>query len=265
MSERNVLDPGAKGVFDLYAAYYDLLYRDKDYAGETAYVARLLREQVPAAKRLLELGCGTGGHALELARLGFEVSGIDLSAEMVKRAQARRDAHPELAPRLAFARGDVRSHRDGQRHDAVISLFHVMSYQVGNEDLKDAFLTARAHLQPGGPFLFDAWWGPAVLSDRPRPVRKHVADERVEVQRRTRPVMRFDENVVDVHFEVDIRAHDGRSERVEELHRMRYLFGPELRLMLAQANLELQHAEAWMSGAELDDRSWYACFVARAV
>lgn len=253
------------GVFDLYAAYYDLLYRDKDYAAETAYVAGLLRDAAPGARRLLELGCGTGAHALELAKLGFEVSGIDLSAAMVQRAQARRQAEPELAPRVAFARGDVRSHRDGQRYDAVISLFHVMSYQVANEDLGDAFVTARTHLSPGGVFLFDAWWGPAVLSDRPRHVSKSVADERVEVLRRTRPVMQISDNVVDVHFEVDIRARDGRSERVEELHRMRYLFGPELRLMLADSGFELERAEAWMSGAPLDDRSWYACFLARAV
>ena len=253
------------GVFDLYAAYYDLLYRDKDYGAESAYVARLVRDVVPSARTVLELGCGTGGHALELAKLGFDVNGIDLSAAMVQRAQARRDSQPELAPRVAFTRGDVRSHRDGRRYDAVISLFHVMSYQVGNEDLNDAFVTARTHLAEGGAFVFDAWWGPAVLSDRPRQVSKHAADERVDVQRRTRPEMRFDENVVDVHFEVDIRAHDGRTEHVEELHRMRYLFGPELRLMLGAAGFELHSAQAWMSGAALDDRSWYACFVARAV
>lgn len=254
-----------QGAFDLYAAYYDLLYRDKDYATESAYVARLLREVAPRAGRLLELGCGTGAHALELAKLGFEVNGIDLSAQMIQRAQARRAAAPEHAAALAFGRGDVRSHRDGRRYDGVISLFHVMSYQVGNEDLNDAFITARTHLSPGGAFVFDAWWGPAVLSDRPRQVGKDVADERVTVQRRTRPVMRFDENVVDVHFEVDIQARDGRTEHVEELHRMRYLFGPELRLMLAESGFELVRAEAWMSGAPLDDRTWYACFLARAV
>jgi SAM-dependent methyltransferase len=253
------------GVFDLYAAYYDLLYRDKDYAAEAAYVARLLREATPQAGRLLELGCGTGGHAFELAKLGFEVDGIDLSEAMVARAQARREASPELVSRLVFQRGDVRSHRDGRRYDGVISLFHVMSYQVSNEDLSSAFVTARAHLAPGGAFLFDSWWGPAVLSDRPHRVTKQVADDRIEVLRQTTPMMRLQENVVDVQFDVGIRARDGRHEQVQELHRMRYLFGPELRLMLADAGFELQRAEAWMTGTELDDRSWYACFVARAV
>lgn len=253
-------------VFDLYAAYYDLLYRDKDYAAEATYVARLLRGVVPEAKTVLELGCGTGAHAVQLAQLGFEVHGIDLSAAMVERALARRAALPALAAGISFERGDVRSHRDGRIYDAVISLFHVISYQTGNEDLADALRTARVHLQPGGVFVFDVWYGPAVLSDRPRHVVKDVADERIVLRRETTPVMRLDDNGVDVHFEVQIRAHaDGRTQTVSELHRMRYLFLPELRLALEAAGFELQRAERWMSGEALDDRSWYACLVAVAV
>jgi SAM-dependent methyltransferase len=253
-------------VFDLYAAYYDLLYRDKDYAAETDYVAGLVRGLVPAATSVLELGCGTGGHALQLARLGFDVHGIDLSDTMVAQALARRNAAPELASRLHFARGDVRSHRSGRTFDAVLSLFHVISYQTTHDDLVDAFTTARVHLAPGGAFVFDVWYGPAVLSDRPRQVVKEVADERIEVRRETRPVMRFDDNVVDVHFDVQIRARqDGRTQTVSEVHAMRYLFLPELRALLAATGFALQRAERWMTGTALDDRSWYACLVARAV
>ncbi len=253
-------------VFDLYAAYYDLLYRDKDYAAEAGYVAALLRSVAPQAASLLELGCGTGGHAVEFAKLGFDVSGIDLSAPMVARAQARRAAEPALAPRLCFERGDVRSHRAGRRFDAVASLFHVISYQTTNEDLADAFMTARVHLDPGGAFVFDAWWGPAVLSDRPRHVVKEAADERIALRRETRPVLRFEDDVVDVHFDVQIRAlADGREQQVQECHSMRYLFGPEVRGLLAAAGFELQRAEQWMTGKALSDATWYACFVAKAV
>ena len=42
-------------VFDAYARYYDLLYRDKDYVGEAEYVAAHIRKQAPQAKRILEL------------------------------------------------------------------------------------------------------------------------------------------------------------------------------------------------------------------
>jgi predicted TPR repeat methyltransferase len=61
-------------VFDTYARYYDLLYRDKDYAGESEYVAAHIRKQAPQAKCILELGCGTGAHAEHLARMGYTVT-----------------------------------------------------------------------------------------------------------------------------------------------------------------------------------------------
>lgn len=248
---------GTNPPFDLYAAYYDLLYRDKDYAAEAAYVARWL----PAGtRRLLELGCGTGGHARPFAARGLQVHGVDLSAAMVERARARP------APGLSFAQGDVRDYRAGERFDAVVSLFHVMSYQTTNADLEAAFATARAHLAPGGVFVFDFWYGPAVLSDRPRHVVREVGDERIAVRRETVPVMRVNDNRVDVRFHVTISARDGSAERtVEEVHPMRYLFLPEIDLLLARAGFDRADARAWLRDDAPSDATWYACVAARAL
>jgi SAM-dependent methyltransferase len=249
-------------VFDLYAAYYDLLYRDKDYADEARWVAGLL----PAgARSLLELGCGTGGHAVAFARTGLQVHGIDLAPAMVEQARARAAALPELAGRLRFDAGDVRRVRTGERHDAVVSLFHVMSYQTGNADLADAFATARAHLRDGGGFVFDFWYGPAVLSDRPRLVSKEVGDTRIQVQRRTTPTVQVNANRVDVRFDIHVAARDGSGARdFVEVHPMRYLFLPEIDLLLQAAGFERTAARAWLRDVEPDDRSWYACVAARA-
>jgi SAM-dependent methyltransferase len=250
-------------AFDLYAACYDLLYGDKDYRTETDYVAGLLP---PGTRRLLELGGGTGGHAACFAERGIEVDAIDLSPQMIERAQQRRAALPAaLQQRLRFSQGDVRSHRAGARFDAVLSLFHVMSYQTTNADLRAAFATARAHLEPGGLFVFDFWYGPAVLSDRPRHVVKEVADARVQVRRTTTPAVDVNANRVDVRFDVDIRATaDGSARTVTELHPMRYLFLPEIDLLAADAGFERTAAHAWMTREAPDDRSWYAVVALRA-
>lgn len=252
--------------FDLYAAYYDLLYRDKDYASEARYVDGLVKAAVPSAGRLLELGCGTGGHAVELARLGYSVHGVDLSPAMVERAGQRRSASAALASQMSFEQGDVRSVRLDRRFDAVISLFHVISYQTTNADLAAAFATARTHLERGGVFVFDCWYGPAVLSDRPRQVDKRVGDEHIDVVRRTRPEMHVNLDCVDVHFDIAIasRLSDDRRE-VRETHRMRYLFLPELQHLLEQAGFGQVQAERWMTGEPLDETTWYACVRARAV
>ena len=244
-------------VFDSYSRYYDLLYRDKDYAGEAAYLVSHLRQHAPKAASVLELGCGTGAHAEHLARMGFTVHGVDQSESMLARAAARKSALPaETAARLSFGRGDARTVRTGAQYDAVISLFHVMSYQTGNADLQAAFATAAAHLRPGGLFLFDFWYGPAVLAQQPEVRVKRLADDRIDVTRIAEPVMHPNENVVDVNYTViiDDKATGG-SERVQETHRMRYLFLPELALLRGAAFQE-RATHAWMSAQAPGAQSW---------
>src|SRR4051812_18169384 len=110
-------------VFDAYAHYYELLYRDKDYAGEATYVAARLQRLAPSLSTILELGCGTGAHAAQLAAMGYAVHGVDQSRTMLAGAEARKAAAPpEVADLLSFRRGDIRSVRTGEHYDAVICL-----------------------------------------------------------------------------------------------------------------------------------------------
>ena len=52
-------------------------------------------------------------------------------------------------------------------YDVVVALFHVISYLPDNSDLEAAFARIREHMKPGGILIFDYWYGPAVLTDRP--------------------------------------------------------------------------------------------------
>ncbi len=247
-------------VFGAYSRYYNLLYRDKDYAGEAAYVSGLIEKYRPGAKSVLDLGCGTGRHDLLLAAKGYAVTGVDQSEEML--AVARTQAAPSPAP--SFLQGDVRTVRLGKRFDVVLSLFHVMSYQTANEDLAAACATAREHLNPGGIFLFDCWYGPAVLTDRPSVRVKRLEDEAIEVTRTAEPVMHPNDNIVDVNYRVLIRdKKSGNTDELKETHRMRYLFRPEIELFLSRAGLALVEGGEWMTGKEPGFDTWSVCFVAK--
>lgn len=244
-------------VFDSYGSYYDLLYRDKDYAAEAAYVASHLKRQAPQARRILELGCGTGAHAEYLARLGYSVHGVDQSETMLSRAAERRsEAAAEVAARLSFGSGDARSVRTGETYDAVISLFHVMSYQTTNTDLQAAFATAAAHLRAGGLFLYDFWYGPAVLMQRPEKRVKQLQDEHINVTRTAEPILLENEDVVEVNYTVLIENRSfGKVERVRETHRMRYLFLPELALLRGD-EFEERATCAWLTTDPLSTQAW---------
>ena len=124
-------------VFDSYSMYYNLLYKDKDYAAEADYIAHLLRN----AKTVFEMGCGTGKHAKLLTSKGYKMFGIDLSKTMLEQAKALG---------IDCEQGDVRTFRAGRKFDAVISLFHVASYQTSDEDINNYFKTASEQFLMSG-------------------------------------------------------------------------------------------------------------------
>jgi SAM-dependent methyltransferase len=137
----------------------------------------------------LELGCGTGKHAKLLNEKGFCVHGIDLSKTMLEQALGFENRT------LSFSFGDVRDYRIERKFDAVISLFHVASYQNTNEDLLQYFKTANVHLNSGDIFIFDFWYGPAVLSEKPENRVKYLEDNRVKIERKAFPVVHYNRNV----------------------------------------------------------------------
>ena len=251
-------------AFGAYSRYYNLFYQDKDYPGEAEYVRSLIEKYHPRAQSILDLGCGTGNHDLLLHQMGYRVAGVDLSQEMLAVADARLAALEPRPSTLSFHQGDIRSIRLEQSFDVVTSLFHVISYQPKNEDLAAAFATVRAHLKPGGIFIFDCWYGPAVLTDRPVVRIKRLEDEEIEVTRLVEPVMSANENLVELKYHVFVRAKEsGTVQEVKESHLMRYLFRPELELLLRGAGLSLIDSFEWMTGRAPGYDTWGVCFVVR--
>lgn len=76
-------------VFGAYSHYYNLFYKDKDYAGEVRYVRVRIRKYRPDAKTILNLGCGTGRQDFELNSRGYEIVGVDMSENMLAAVEAR--------------------------------------------------------------------------------------------------------------------------------------------------------------------------------
>lgn len=250
-------------VFSNYARYYDLLYRDKDYVCEADYVHRLLQRYAPHTKTILELGCGTGHHATLLAQKAYEIHGIDFSQDMLKVANQRLAQMPEeLARKLSFTQGDVRNYRTERCFDAVISLFHVMSYQTSNTDLHAAFETAKTHLKPKGVFIFDCWYGPAVLTEQPSVRIKRLEDDVIRVTRLAEPLMYPNDNQVKVNYDVFVQdKKTGAVEKTHETHLMRYLFTPEVDGLFAAQDMARVGAEEWLTGKAPGFDTWSVCFV----
>jgi SAM-dependent methyltransferase len=247
--------------FEKYSAYYDLLYRYKDYDAEAEYVARTVRSVVPKARSILELGSGTGRHGRLLAEKGFDVHGIERSPEMVALATAAVvSTTAGGAGTFTSEVGDLCTAKVGRSFDAVISLFHVISYS--NEALQVAFRVAAGHLAPGGLFLFDVWHGPAVLSERPTARVKDVADERYRVKRSARPQLDTNRNTVNVVFQMECTdRQSGETAEFFEEHLMRYLFPTEVELLAQGCSLRCVGTEEFLTGKPPSASTWGVAYM----
>ncbi len=254
-------------VFSEYAQYYDLLNQQKDYNQEVDYIISLLNKFAPNAKHLLELGCGTGMHAINLAEKGYHIIGIDQSQDMIDIALAKLKTPPNsMANLINFNIGDIRTYSINKSFDVALSLFHVISYQVTNHDLQQSFDTVAKHLKPGGVFIFDCWYGPAVISDKPCKRNKKFENDKIIINRQATPHNHPTKNQVDVHFDINITdKQTGKSESIKEIHLMRYLFNPEIELLLKMNNLKLLHTEEWLTGDKPDFNSWYVTFICERI
>lgn len=254
-------------IFKGYASYYDLLYRDKDYAGEAAFVRRRVRKHSPSARSVLDLGCGTARHAREFVRHGWCVLAVDQSRYMIGQAKTERDLLPaRLRKSLRLGLGDVSRFRTNEMFDAAVSLFHVVNYQTTDAGLRGLFRSAREALRPGGVFMFDFWYGPGVRADPPAVRVKRVENKSVRILRLAEPIHHVKCHRVDVNytlFATDRRT--GRGEQIVETHSVRYLFLPEIKRLGRAAGMKLVESGGWLTGKPLSERTWLGYAILRAV
>jgi SAM-dependent methyltransferase len=236
-----------------YSKYYNLLYKDKNYQEEYMYICDLIRKHSNTGnKNILDIGCGTGKHLSFFKKDGYTVSGVDVSENMISEARNYLQQENDLICCKAS------EFKFNKKFDTIISLFHVMSYQTENDELGKVFQNVSEHLTDDGLFIFDFWYGPAVLTEPPVVKIKRLEDDEVKITRLTEPVMRYNENIVDVNFEVmieDKKTH--LLEKLSETHKMRYLFLPEIEMLAKRNNYEILDMYKWLTNDKLSGTSWY--------
>jgi SAM-dependent methyltransferase len=145
-------------VFSRSARIYDAIYSAiRDYSHEAAELDRLIQDQRPGARTLLDVACGTGAHLAHLT--GYEVEGLDLDPQMLAVARER-------LPDVPFHEGDMADFDLGKRFDAVVCMFSSIGYVRTDERLRSALASMGRHLEPGGVLVVEPWLSPEVWLDR---------------------------------------------------------------------------------------------------
>ena len=241
-------------IFNDYAYYYDLFYKDKKYDEEVEYVEKIIKKYFNKAKSILDFGCGTGIHAAYFSQKGYLVHGIDISKKMVEQAIIK---NKKLSKELSFSCDDIRFARLDKKYDVILSLFHVISYQISNQDLNNVFLTAKENINKNGLFIFDCWYGPAVLNDRPVVRVKRFDTKKDFVTKMCEPMININQNYVDIKYQINVQNKETKmSKEFKEVHKMRYLFRPEIEFLLNESGFDLIGFEEWLKGDVPTDESW---------
>lgn len=235
--------------FGEYAAYYDLLYSDKDYEAESDYFLGMLTKY--SARRpstVLEFGAGTGAHQAFFRQHELSSLGVELSPEMVVRAHQRGNN---------VIQGDFRTFRHTKKFDAVLALFHVIGYLPSEADLTNGFKTAAEHLETGGLFVFDFWFKDAVLSQEPEVRVKRVSSEDLDVWRIAEPQLLDAENSVDVNYTIFGKSKkDALWSMKRELHRMRYFSIEDIEILSTANDFEVLTMEETLTGEAPSAKTW---------
>jgi SAM-dependent methyltransferase len=249
--------------FGGYAAYYDLLYQDKDYGRECDFVEEVFRHfSSKPIRTILDGGCGTGGHATLLAERGYKVTGIDSSSAMVE--EARKKTKPDLM--LDFQRMDLRSIEIGEKFDACVCMFAVMGYLTKTEEILGSLENIRRHLEKGSLFVFDFWNGLAVMRVLPSERVKAVEDKGKRIIRIAQPQLDAFNHLCYVRYQLLVLQNNALVDELAETHVVRYFFPQEIDHYLRDAGFETLRICPFLDlGGKVDENVWNITAIARAV
>ena len=249
--------------FTKYASFYDLLYLDKDYQKEINFINNLLQKFSKSNTQIiLDAGCGTGLHAIELKKLGYDVAGSDISAEMVTIARANASIK---GLEIDFYEESFQNiDRIEKKYDAILTMFSSINYLVLKKDLDKFFKNIHAMLNKNGVFIFDFWNGDSVIKNY-SPTRKKTGskgNQRIERVSQTKINQKIQS--VDLRFDFKIFENEKKVDDFSEFHKLRYFFQEELKSILNDNDLELIFSCPFMElNNQIDEDTWNVTFVCK--
>jgi ubiquinone/menaquinone biosynthesis C-methylase UbiE len=236
-------------VFSESAELYDAIYSSfKNYSAEAERIATLVRTTHPGAQRMLDVGCGTGEHAMHLrARHGFLVDGLDIDPGLVAFARQK-------VPDGEFVVADMSSFDLRRQYDVVVCMFSSIGYLKTISRVTAAFQCFRRHLRPNGVAIVEPWFPPGVLRVGKGTTRRGETNG-IRVERTSHTAVTGNISTLTFTYRVESAAGTRTASEVHELG----LFTPaEMLGSFSEAGLTATHDPVGL----FDNRGLY---VARAL
>ena len=199
-----------------------------------------LAQPAPGA-RVLDVACGQGRHAIELARRGYAVTGLDLSGELL---DAARDRAAQAGVDVTWLRQDMREPAPGPPHDLVLNLFNAFGYLPSDADDAQALAAMAGALAPGGTLVMEVGNREAQIRDD-RPAEVHRIDDHLELVERREIDLRTSRLHVEYLYVEDERVARRRH------HVVRLYTLTELVALHAAVGLTVEAVHGGLDGSDL--------------
>ena len=143
-------------IYDLIAPIYDKVNGDVDYSRWADFIEKIIEKEYRAGKPelVLDLGCGTGRMTLELARRGYDMTGVDYSTEMLEIARDNAEAEG-LADKMLWLCQDITEFELYGTVDVTVSCLDTVNHVTEPSALSECFRLVHNYLIPDGLFIFD--------------------------------------------------------------------------------------------------------------
>jgi SAM-dependent methyltransferase len=201
----------------------------RDYSRECQFAHGLIQKYHPGAERVLDIGCGTGGHAIEMAQRGYDVTGIDESQDMINIALEKAK---KAGVTIDFRCIDFDDLSVISEFQAAYCLGYTFLYMTTYANVASFFETVHRVLLPQGVFLLDFINGWSLIEEfhRDKFVYQHEGTTIFHFEQAT---LKKEERVKHIDFYYLIDHHDGCVKTVFAEEDVRIFFNDEVRMLLS--------------------------------
>ena len=244
-------------IFKKSSQYYDLLYRNKNYSKESNFINKFIKKEFKKNIDILEIGCGTGRHAQELAKSKFNLYCIDPSKDMIKIAKKKNKKKNIIFKHTTFENLKIK-----KKFDVSLSLFHVINYFDSLNKIKKFFDLNHKFLKKNGVLFFDFWHGDGVEKDPPKKSLKIYKNRNLNISRfaSTDISLKKKQAIINYNYEIFSKK---KMIKFSEKHKLRYLFKEYIK-KFSSKKFKILKIGKWMTLDKIQKKDWLGYAILKA-
>jgi SAM-dependent methyltransferase len=226
------------GAYSDLSRVYDILNKEIDYTEWARFIKTCFDRysDVPALI-VLDLACGTGNVTIELSKLGYDMIGVDYSAEMLSVA-AEKTAEGGLLGKILYLNQDMKNFELYGTVGGVCCCLDSLNYLLNISDVEECFKCVHNYLDGGGLFIFDVN-SPYKFENIYKDNAYILEDEETQIYCGWQNDYDEDTKICDFYLSIFEKKSDGQYKRSDEIQSERCYFEGEIKELLNKCGFEL--------------------------